>query len=156
MCSGGSIESFIQSAGGFAGTAIADKEGFIQFAAMVAAGAEVSAVGVTVIAKSAETFADRCIDSANIFHFTVSGEGAFVFRFVKMVMFLEGTMLFDLFGDSRGILVQMGRNTAEGVFLFESFFDCDTVIQSHMFLIASNRSIHKYLISTVDRGHKES
>ena len=45
-----------------------------------------------------------------------------------MDMLLKEVTLFEFFGDSRGLLFQKLRNTAEGAFLFESFFNCDTVI----------------------------
>lgn len=99
MSDRGPVISFVQPASTFPAAGIADKRSFIQFRAMIAVGSEVIAMRITVIAEFTHSFADRSINSTDVLFLAVFDQGAFVFRFIEMVMFLKGAVLFNLFGD---------------------------------------------------------
>ena len=95
----GPVVGFVQPASAFLGTGIADKRSFIQFRATIAAGSEVITMGITVIAELTHPFAGWGINATDVLFLAVFNQGAFVFRFIEMVMFLNGAVLFNLFGD---------------------------------------------------------
>ena len=95
----GSIIGFVQPADTFLAAGIADKRSFIQFRAMIAARSEVITMGVAVITKLTHSFADWGINTTDVLFLAVFNKGAFVFRFIEMVMFLNRAVLFNLFGD---------------------------------------------------------
>ena len=100
----GLIVSLIEAAGAFAVTAVADKRSLIKVAAMIAAGNKVLAVGIAVMAEPAESFADRGKETADVFLFAVIGKSTKIGGFVEKGVLLKGTVFFNFFGDSGGIL----------------------------------------------------
>ena len=81
---------------------------------MIAAGSKVITMGVTVIAEVTHPFADWSISATDVLFRTVFHQGAFVFSFIEMVMFLKDAALFDLFGDCSWIFSQLQSDTAKG------------------------------------------
>ena len=108
------VIGFVQPAATFLAAGIADKRSFIQFRPMIAAGSEVITMGVTVIAELTHPFADWSISATDVLFLTVFHQGAFVFRFIEMVMFLKDAALFDLFGDCSWVFSQLQSDTAQG------------------------------------------
>ena len=69
----------------------------------------------------------------------------FVFRFVVVVVFLKGSVLFDFLCNRSGILAQLNGDTSKGKLCVQSFFNGNTVIHGHVFLITRYGFTHKYL-----------
>ena len=99
MSDRGPVIGFVQPTSTFLAAGIADKRSFIQFRTMIAAGSEVITMGITVIAELAHPFADWGINTTDVLFLAVFNQGAFVFRFIEMIMFLKSAVLFNLFGD---------------------------------------------------------
>ena len=99
MSDRGPIISFIQPTSTFLAAGIADKRSLIQFRAMIAAGSEVITMGITVMAEFTHSFADRSIEPAKVHFLAFFEPCALVVRFIEMIMFQKGTVLFNLFGD---------------------------------------------------------
>ena len=81
---------------------------------MIAAWSKVITMGITVIAEFTHSFADRSISATDVLFLTVFNKGAFVFRFIEMVMLLKYAVFFDLFRNCGWILSQLDSDTAKG------------------------------------------
>ena len=89
---------------------------------MIAARSEVIATGIAVITEFTHPFADWGINTTDVLFLAVFNKGAFVFRFIEMVMFLNRAVLFNLFGDCSWVFPLTAEQYYEGNFPDPSLF----------------------------------
>ena len=131
-----SVIRLIQPTARFLRAGIAYKRCLVQFLAMVIERDVIGAMGKTAVAAFALSLA-VCRGRMTDVYPVAGGHDSTSGQFLPIgVMWLHGTVFFDLLGDCRRIFVDFLCNCFEGFPCIKPCFNCYPVFQSHVFLVS--------------------
>ena len=117
------------------GTAVTYQRSLVEQVAVVSPGSKVRTDAIAQMAVAAGFITQGTTVTAKLFVLTVSEQRTFVFGFIKRIMRIQGAMFFDFFGNGRRIFSDLLGDFAERESCIQSFFDSDSVILGHVFVI---------------------